>query len=222
MKRRNIVLAAAASVVGYIYLDRLSRRSGVTADDIARSLPGDKLIERPLLVADRAAIIDATPEQLWPWLVQLGKARAGWYMPEAVEQMLRPAWRGSRRIQPEYQSLAVGDIIPDYGPGDGKFKVMTLEAPHTLVYYSVRKPSAGWTWPEADDPLPEGALALSWALLVNEVAPGRSRLYIRLRAVTASRKASRLLLFGGGSIDYLTTELLFWGLRERVAARIEF
>jgi hypothetical protein len=213
-----IILLFASAMASLIwFLLRLSRRSGVAEADLTRGLPGDNLLSAPDLLADRAADIDAPPERIWPWIVQLGKDRAGWYFPAWVERWMPVSWRGARTLEPRYQSVQVGDLIPDYGPGNGQFKAMQMDPPLVLVYYSIRQPSAGWTWPEVDTPLPEGALALSWALILEPVAPDRTRLYIRLRATSPGRKAQAgLMRMVGGLVDWLTIVLLFQGLNERV------
>jgi hypothetical protein len=71
------VVAAAALPA----LLRLARRSGVSNADVERALPGDELIADPETQIDRATMISAPASQVWPWLVQLGKGRASWYMP---------------------------------------------------------------------------------------------------------------------------------------------
>jgi hypothetical protein len=224
-RRRRALAAAAAGVAvaaasGAADLRRLARRSGVSAADLARPLPGDQLVAEPSFVVDRAAVLPAPPVVLWPWLVQLGKERAWWYLPAWAERFVwAPEKRGARRIIPALQDLAVGDAVPDWGPGDPVFKVAVLEAPRALVYHSIRQRSNDWRWPQPDTPRPPDCFELSWAL-VAEPAPGeRSRLHIRLRAAAPRPLSRPLLAVGGGLIDYLTIELLFRGLKERLSLR---
>jgi hypothetical protein len=139
---------------GYLLLKRVGERSGVTDGEIARTLPGDALVDAPHMVADRAAILDSPAERIWPWLMQLGKDRAGWYFPAWLERVLPEKARGARTILPEFQTYSVGDVIPDYGPGEGLFRYEIMEPPHTLVLYSVRRPSENWGWSKEDGPLP--------------------------------------------------------------------
>jgi hypothetical protein len=75
-------------------------------------LPGDDLVPDASWVIDRRLDLDAAPEQLWPWLVQLGKARGGWYLPRSIDWLLPERRRGARRILPQFQEVAVGDDTP--------------------------------------------------------------------------------------------------------------
>jgi hypothetical protein len=100
--------------------------------------PGDDLIARPDVVMDRAFTVAAPPAAVWPWLVQLGKKRAGWYLPAAAERFLPPGRRAARDIRPAWQRLAAGDLIPDYGGRDETFEVAAIEPGSVLVYRSVR------------------------------------------------------------------------------------
>ena len=210
------VTLAASGAAG---LRRLARRSGVTAADLARSLPGDELVPAPSFVVDRAAVLPAPPPAVWPWLVQLGKARGWWYLPAWAERFV---WarekRGARRVVAALQGLSVGDVVPDWGPGAPVFRVASLEPARALVYHSIRQRSNGWRWPEQDTPRPPDCFEFSWALVL-EPAPGeRSRLHIRLRAATPGGRSRPLLELGGGLLDYVTIELLAQGLRERLAS----
>lgn len=87
-------------------------------------LPGDDVIPDAGLVFDRGTTLDAPPEQVWPWVVQLGKKRAGWYAPRGVER---------------WQHLETGDRVPDYGGKDEWFEVAHIDPPNALVYRSERK-----------------------------------------------------------------------------------
>ena len=85
--------------------------------------PGDDLVDPADVVMDRAVTFDAAPEAVWPWLVQLGKHRAGWYLPLRVERFLPAGRRATRQIQPRWQHLQAGDIIPFNEAGDVRVEV---------------------------------------------------------------------------------------------------
>ena len=184
-----------------------------TPQEIAASLPGDDLVDANV-VMDRATTLPGTAEDLWPWLVQLGKHRAGWYFPRTAERFLPPGGRGLRRLEPAYAGLAVGDRVPDWGPGEPEFEVATLDPPHSLVYQSLRQRSRGHRWPVVDPP-PADTLDLSWALVCRDLSEG-VRLHLRLRVRPTRTWTVPVARVAGGARDALTVGLLFAGLRERL------
>ena len=108
-------------------------------DDVRRPLPGDDLVPAADVVMDRAFDLRATPEQVWPWFLQLGKKRAGWYLPRWVERCEPPSRRGLRRIDHALvDEVHVGHVIPDWGGREATFEVAVLEPPHALVHTTQR------------------------------------------------------------------------------------
>jgi hypothetical protein len=110
------VSAVSAAVYAVIVRPRISHW-GATDDEVRRALPGDELPSpfgyRP--ISTRAITIDAPPEDVWPWLVQMGSGRAGFYTHEWVERLLTITYgdgHSSTRIHPEWQDLQVGDRVP--------------------------------------------------------------------------------------------------------------
>jgi hypothetical protein len=182
---------------------RLGRRSGVTDAEVAAALPGDDVVPDARVVIDRATTLHSTPERIWPWIVQLGKRRAGWYFPAWIEIFIPRHRRGLRHIEPRWQRLAVGDVIPDWGGPGATFEVVTLDPPHALVHRSVRERRDG-------DPV-----RISWALVLTPAAEG-TRLHLRLRISALGRRAPRLITTLAGLIDEATVAPLFAGLAERL------
>lgn len=167
-----------------------------TPAERAASLPGDELVDPADVVMDRAFSLPAPPEAVWPWLVQLGKRRAGWYLPRWVERLIPPSRRGLRRLEPAYLSLEVGDVIPDWGGKDETFTVAELAPGHHLLHTSTR-----------------GRTSLTWCLLLTAEGSG-TRMHLRLRLAPVKHKA--VAEYGGGFVDWLTIAGLAAGLRERV------
>ncbi|HEY6524489.1 MAG TPA: hypothetical protein VIY10_12005 [Solirubrobacteraceae bacterium] len=163
---------------------------------------GDDLIPDANMVFDRVAIIDASAGEVWPWLLQLGKRRAGWYLPHRLERLLPPRRRATRRVDPRWQALAVGDRIPDYGGRDEYLEVARIEPGRALVYRSERK----------------GA-PFTWALLLEPQGPGATALRLRFRGrLRSSGWRRRAIVATGDFFDWATGALMLAGLRERVAA----
>jgi hypothetical protein len=174
----------------------VSYRCRPTAAERAATLPGDELVDPADVVMDRAFSLPAPPDEVWPWLVQLGKQRAGWYFPRWVELLVPRSRRGLRRLDPAYLSLTVGDVIPDWGGKNETFTVAELEPGSHLLHTSTR-----------------GRTELTWCLQLTPEGTG-TRLHLRLRLAPVNHK--KLAEYGGGLFDLLTVAGLAAGLRERV------
>ena len=111
------VAGIAAAVGAYGALQWLGHTAGATRDERRRRLPGDDVCAHPQIVTTHATTIDAPPEAVWPWLVQMGWGRAQWYTARWVDRLLFPANGPSAdRIVPELQHIAVDDRILDGPP----------------------------------------------------------------------------------------------------------
>lgn len=168
-----------------------------TLPEIWATRRGDGIVEPADVVMDRGFDVPAAPAEVWPWIVQLGKGRAGWYLPRALERALPRPRRATRRIDGRWQALAVGDVIPDYGGRDETFTVAEIDPPSTLVYRSRR-----------------GRMDVSWAITLRPTASG-TRVHLRLRLGPVRRRWLATSL--GGLFDLLTIAGMAAGLAERVA-----
>ena len=145
---------------------------------------------------DRGFDLPAPVEVVWPWFVQLGKNRAGWYLPHRVERLVPRRRRPVRVIVPALQDLEVGHVIDDWGGRDATFAVAVLDPPTTLVHTSRR-----------------GRTDLSWAIVLRPAGGGtRVRLRLRLGQVKHPRLAASV----GEVFDGATVAGLAAGLRERL------
>jgi hypothetical protein len=126
--------ALAAATTAYAVVVRPWWRAwGVDPSDAAIDFPGDDLVTDANVVESRGVEIDAPPDAVWPWLVQMGYNRAGWYSYDVVDM------KGASvdRILPELQHLAVGDLVPN--SPDTAFVVRALEPGRALVLYADEK-----------------------------------------------------------------------------------
>jgi hypothetical protein len=186
--------------------------TAATDAEVRLALPGDDLVGDAVEQMDRAATFPVPIETLWPWVVQLGKDRAGWYLPHSLERLVPRSRRALRHIDPKWQHVAVGDDEPDWGPGTPVLRAHVVDAPNTLAWHSLRDRRNGHRWPTGDPDSPE-VLAISWTLALRTV-DGGTRLHHRLRI----RAKHKTLVRVGGVFDKLTIVAMFAGLRERVSA----
>lgn len=184
----------------------LGRQSGVTNTDKARLLPGDEIITRPAYIADRATVIHASADEVWPWLVQLGKGRAGWYAPVWLERLLvwNPKKWGARTVLPQFQRLKPGDVVPDRGPG--VLEVIALTPEKVLLYGSVQPRDK------------KGQYLFSWVHVLEETTDHSCRLYTRLRIRRSSWLFALIAPFAG-LIDWATMIVMYAGLKYNVALK---
>lgn len=186
--------------LGVAALWRWGRRAGATVEEAQRVLPGDELVPQPRLQTTHAITIQAPPAAIWPWVVQLGYYRGGWHTDTAWWDFLPDRYlRGlvrreeartgvrhrdaptDRRILPEFQQLAVGDVILDGPPGTAYFTVAALEPYRLLALYSTSH--VRYLFPAAlrDDPRWGIGGEFTWNFVLEETPGGGTRLFLRTR-----------------------------------------
>ena len=128
---------------------------GATPEDLARSMPGDEIVRRPIFNATRGVTVNAPPEEIWPWIVQIGFWRAGWYTYDLLDNAGR---HSAERIAPELQHMEVGDLVP-LGPGkDSGLRVKEFVPNRSMVWGSKKDDRTTWVW--SLDPMPDGKTRL--------------------------------------------------------------
>lgn len=140
-------------------------------------MPGDDVVREPTLVSTRAIFVDAPPERVWPWLVQMGQDRGGFYSYDRLERLLGLGIRNAEVIVPEWQSLAVGDrvrLAPATWSDEAAFTVSEIDEPHHLVMVAGDPSSVA-----ADGSRRDGA---SWSFLLDPTEGGGTHLLVRMRA----------------------------------------
>src|SRR5512138_1213317 len=123
---------------------RWMSRWGATPSDLTRVMAGDSLLVDPTYSGTMAVTVAAPPEDIWPWLVQIGYRRGGLYSYDWLDRLFGYLDRPSaNRVLPEFQNLAVGDVIP-VGRGDG-FPVTAIE-PYRALVLSGTSDGFQWVW----------------------------------------------------------------------------
>jgi len=117
-------------------------RWGASAEEIARPLPGDSLVKPASLLATRATTIAARPDEIWPWIVQIGYGRGGFYGYDLIENLGSPRGiRSAGHLVPEFQHPWIGDRI--YMSRLAYLKIHALEPNRFLVWASDEQPPHG-------------------------------------------------------------------------------
>ncbi|MDQ1439752.1 MAG: hypothetical protein QOK43_3381 [Acidimicrobiaceae bacterium] len=123
---------------------RWHRHWGATSAEVAAPLPGDGRLPHAQFRSTRAITIDAPPEAVWPWLVQVGCLRAGWYSNDLLDNLGHPS---ATTIVADLQHLEIGQWVPmspSATPSDRTaFKVHSFEVDERLLW---TKPDSTWAW----------------------------------------------------------------------------
>jgi hypothetical protein len=200
MRMRIMLSLAAALGLGTFYVLVVRPRAarwGASDEEAERPLPGDGVVTGRAYVATRALTIDATPEDVWPWIVQMGSGRAGWYALDVLDNGGVPS---AEEIVPELQELRVGDLIPmgvgkEVGP-----RVLEME------------PARRMLWATDDE--------FSWEWVLEPRDDGRTRLMSRIRErypPLLSRKMVYAIAASSGDIVMNWTQLK--GIKRRAERR---
>lgn len=129
LKAVIVSVLAGMAVAFYLQLREQQQHWGVVPGDRDRRLAGDDLVPDADIVETRTLSVDAPPAAVWPWLVQMGYGRGGWYSYDRLDM------KGSSAagVLSEFQDLAVGDLVPTH-PGGG-FEARVVDPEHALVLY---------------------------------------------------------------------------------------
>ena len=189
------VIADLPRFLGAPLVRRRHLRWGATDDEVAVALPGDDRITEPDYVSTRALTIDATPDLVWPWLVQVGRGRAGFYSDDLLDNGAVPS---AQTIDERWQRLEIGQWVAmaEKITPSTAFRVAAVRAPHELLW---SKPDSTWAW------------------RLTPTSSGGTRLVTRIRAVHDRRRWGRwlssLVLLELG--DYAMQRRMLLHLRER-------
>lgn len=205
MKLRNA--AAVASVAGQLigfYAWKIRPwmlQWGATPDEQTRALPGDELVPKPTHVTTHAISIKARPQEIWPWLTQMGQDRAGFYTHNWVEKLLLSGIPNIHEIHPEWQDLEVGDMVRTNramrsGQPPLGWLVVSVDPPRNLVLRSRSMPIG------------------TYAFVLEPLDGYRTRLIARDRAVWSWRQAPFRLLIFEPLHTYMETGVL-QGIKQR-------
>ncbi|HEY5386351.1 MAG TPA: hypothetical protein VIL79_00460, partial [Thermoleophilia bacterium] len=193
LRLRKVLLAsagAAATGAGvWVALRPRTLAWGASCDEVVRPLPGDDLVANPLYVTTRAITVKAPAAVVWPWLVQLGQNRGGFYTYDVLENLMGLDIHSAGTIRPEWQDLHAGEDFVNLDP-DGYMK-MTIAVLETERAFVIRSGAPGEP-PQGPGSFFKGELAFSWGFYLAPFDASTTRLVIRCRAAWADTLAARL------------------------------
>jgi hypothetical protein len=202
MSRRTTVvaLAIAAATAAYAAVVRPWMLAwGSTEAERTGPLPGDDVLPDADYVTTRAVTIDAPPDRIWPWLVQMGQDRAGFYTHNWVERLLQSGIPDDHAIHAEWQTLAVDDLMRtnrDIGGKPMGWPVVAVDPPRSLVVRSKTMPAG------------------SYAFVLQPIDRDHTRLIVRDRAAWSAREWPFAALVYEPLHAYMETGLM-GGLKRR-------
>ena len=163
MKRKVLIVFSGMLLVLAAFATYGSMQVRATPGEQGRTLPGDGLIPQPIGSVNHAVTIRRPPHDVWPWLVQMGSDRAGWYAYDFIDN---GGHRSADRILPEFQDIEVGKVFPALPGVTDVFTVVQYEPEQSLVL--------SWR-------LPSGRYMTTWAFVLERVQPDSTRLIVRGR-----------------------------------------
>lgn len=159
----------------------------------ARS-PGDERVADAKVGWTHAITIRARPADIWPWLVQMGCRRAGWYSYDGLDNAGVPS---ADRIIPEFQQVQVGDIFPQTPRAEDRFVVRSVEPERALV-------------------LSDDAGSMSWAFVLEPVDERSTRLMTRSRGAYDRLALGLMLKVGWHPVHFGMQRRQLLNLKRRV------
>jgi hypothetical protein len=215
MRRRGVVVGLAGLAAGSWAYRRWvgpwQRRWGATEDELAVHLPGDELLAEPAGQVTRAVTIGASPARVWPWLLQLGADRGGFYSYDWLEDLFGLGIHSADTVVPEWQQLDVGDVVAANRSASGGWYVVLVQPEQALVLQvadltesqPLRREQAGWEF--------------QWTFALLPHADGDTRLLVRERVAFGSWM-SRTLLAPVGLVSFVMTRRMLLGIKSRAEA----
>jgi hypothetical protein len=187
-------------VLYWFPIRRWMSRWGTTPADLTRGMAGDGLLVNTTYAGTMAVSVDAPPEDVWPWLVQIGYQRGGLYSYDWLDRLFGYLDRPSAtRILPEFQHLAAGDRIP---LGRGPSWPVAVVEPNRALVLDMRN---------------LGGLDWVWQFGLYPVDGNRTRLVSRSRVRTHAAWA-RLITYAIEPAGFLMTRRMLLGLKQRAEA----
>jgi len=213
MMRRVAGFAAVAGAAILAYRKAFRpwhERWGATDDEVVAALPGDGFTAEPSEQVPRAITIDAPPTDVWPWVVQIGADRGGFYSYDRLENLFGLGIHSSDEIVPGWQHRSVGDLVFGDHRGRGGWFVMQVDPGEALVLKTANL--------ETGRPLernePPAFWEFTWAFVLRSQDDGTTRFLVRER-VAFGKRLSAALLSPLGAVSFVMTRKMMRAIKAR-------
>jgi len=224
LAKPGLLWLGAACAVPVLYARWVRPRMltwGATHDEASGTYPGDELIPDPAYSSTMAATLPAPPERVWPWLVQMGYDRAGWYSWDTLDHGGKPS---AGRIVPQWQDLHEGQSVNSMAHGRDQMTVAVLEPNRTLVLRSVYQVPSFRTVDPRPGPLPPDCADALWGFHLRPAPAGQTRLVVRKRGRGPRAVAPRAVTWPVNllwePLHFMMETRQFHNLRTRVGAHV--
>jgi hypothetical protein len=136
------ILLAVLLLVSFSIIRPWLHTWGSTPEEVAQYYEGDEILNAPIVLWTHAVTIHARPEQVWPWIIQMGDVRAGYYSFTFIENMADQThpYHNANQIVPEWQNPPIGQRMID-----GLLAIKDIKSGKSLLASST-VPEVGWTW----------------------------------------------------------------------------
>jgi hypothetical protein len=201
-----LVLAGTFAALFNAGLGQWMATWGATVVETSVPLPGDEVLPTATNLSTKAITIRATPDEVWPWLAQMGIGRAGMYSYDWIERVIGSGdfvdGHSADRIHPELQSREVGDKMVLHPPTNLTYTVAAVKSPRLIVYRGTSIGDATWTF---------------------YLAPGDegTRLITRWRGSAPRGLGDEVANAISGTMDFVMEQRMLRGIKERVELQLK-
>lgn len=199
---RGLALLLVVLVVAFALLPSLIHNWGSSAEERERPMPGDELLSTSTLTWNHGIIIEASPEQVWPWIAQIGDDRGGFYSYTFIENAIaqEDLYHNANRIIPEFQDPQPGEgLIMEY------LVVEAVEPGRFLLARSNGIPGLGWTW--------------VWHLTAS--GQENSRLVVRMQIETEEALDNPIITYLVDISGFVMERRMLQGIKDRAEGRFD-
>lgn len=183
---------------------------GASKEEREAPLPGDELVPDPTIQATKGLTIRASPEAIYPWLLQIGVDRGGMYSYDWVENLFGLKVHTVDEIVPEFQTVQIGDFWrftpKEYplNPGPGLYVRELIPNRNVLLTFGMESK-------------PDEAPIATWQFVLQPQADGTTRLLLRSRMAFEPQLPIKLSYF----VQFIMERKMLYGIRERAERNAE-